>query len=373
MGYLKLKNSIKLKIPVVEAKIKVHSEDSKNFNKYSQYILKLLYEKKSVEYISQITKFKKEQIENEIIFLIKYGLVNNNELDSYSLSEIGERIVTQIDEIDSFNSKNIKVLIDKYTGAVIKYSDDLVKVDGGIYKIVKDTYRNLNPVNSKRFFEENYNYYFTKSNLEELDIELYLGSEYWIEIEFDKLCELIDVDSVNGIVRNGQVEFIQEGDSEKLLIQDEEDGIKSLVIKGTVYKFKLIIRDESLNKYRNYIDKIRDLNELDETLVTANAKAIMNRFYLEENLNKELRSIFFDSISGIFTSKDIVFENTTRGNNCKISPIVKFDSLGTEQMRGIMKICFPNISEAMDINFDLRYELESEIDVFRKIPTSLIY
>lgn len=177
-----------------------------------------MYEKKSVQYISEITKFKKEQIENEIAFLVKYGLVSyNQELDLYLLSDLGESIVTKIDEIDLFNSKNIKVLIDKYTGAVIKYRDDLVKVEGGYYKIVKDTYKNLNPVNSKRFFKENYNYYFTKSSLEDLDVELYLEDEYWIEIGIDKLRGFIDIDIADGFINNEKV-----------------------------YKFLLSVRDESL-------------------------------------------------------------------------------------------------------------------------------
>ena len=375
MSYIELKNAINIKIPVIEAQLMVCSDDSNNFNKYSQFILKLLYEKRTVEYISEITKFKKEQIENEIEFLIKYGMLNEKQdSDIYSLTDVGIKIVTQIDEIDSFNRRNIKVLIDKYTGAVIKYRNDLVKVDGGIYKIVKDTYKNLNPVNSKRFLLQNYNEYFSDSTIEDLDVELNLYSEFWVEIKLYKLRELVDYRNSIGYFKLPELNFILEGNSEELLEQDEEDGIKSLVIKGIVYKFKLKVCDENLNIYRNYIDKIIDLNKLDENLITENAKNIMNRFYLEESINKELnRPIYLDSVSGIITMKDPEIKGTVRGNICTIEPIVKIEKLSEAHLKSIIKTSFNNVIEAVDNNFTVKYELIDEIEVIKKIPTSLIY
>lgn len=375
MSYIELKNAINIKIPVIEAQLMVCSDDSNNFNKYSQFILKLLYEKKTTEYIAEITKFKKEQIEDEIEFLIKYGMVNKEQdVDIYSLTDVGIKIVTQIEEIDSFNRRNIKVLIDKYTGAVIKYRNDLVKVDGGIYKIVKDTYKNLNPVNSKRFLLQNYNEYFSNSNIKDLDVELNLYSEFWIEIKLYKLREFVDYKNSIGYFNLQELNFILEDNSEKLLEQDEEDGIKSLAIKGIVYKFKVNVSDENLNIYRNYIDKIMDLNELDENLITENAKSIMNRFYLEENINKELnRPIYLDSVSGVITMKEPKIEGQATGNICTIEPIVKIEKLSEVYLKSVIKHAFNNVIEAVDNNFTVKYELIDEIEVIKKIPTSLIY
>lgn len=375
MSYIQLRDAINIKIPVIEAQLRVHSEDSNNFNRYSQFVLKLLYERKTIEYISEVTKFKKEQIENEIEILIKYGLVVKEQgNDIYSLTDIGIKIVTQIDEIDSFNSRNIQVLIDKYTGAVIKYKDDLVKVEGGNYKIVKDTYRNINPVNSKRFLKDNYSNYFTNSTLEDLDVDLNLHNEFWIEMKLCKLRELINHSGSIGYFNFPELKVIPTSNSEELLVQNEEEGIKPLVIKGSVYKFKLTVCDESLNKYRDYIDKIIALNDLGENLITENAKSIMNRFYLEQSINKELNQIiYFDSISGIITLEEILFEKPVRGNVCTIDPIIKMDRLGEDHLRGIIKSAFKSVIEAIDSNFVVEYEFLGEIDIYKKVPTDLIY
>lgn len=377
MFCLKLNNDniIKSKIPVIEAYINVTSEDSSNFNKYSLYILKLVSKEKKIDYIEEVTKFKKEQIESELEILKSYGLIKK-ERENYEITQIGYQLVNQINEINQFNKKKIKVLIDKSTGLIIEYKDNYEKISKETYRFVKDTYNNLNPVNSKKFFKEHYESLFKNSDIEYIDIEIKLSQEeYWIERYITNITSLLDYEKSVCYLSSPKIGIQEDEVSEAdLLLEEENMGISSRQISGIICKVKFELQDLSLNKYRKVKEELYNLSVENNELLSEYAIQIIEKFNFEDKLNKEIeREIYFDSISGCITFEHSDVNIKKYQNLINVEPIIDFNNLTDKCKFDILKICFKDILKDIDNNdYKLKCEIQ-ELKVVKEVPYEILY
>lgn len=369
MQYVKSTIKHKIQIPVIEAGIKAVTEDYKNLNKYTYYLLNLLFEGKDIDYIADVTQFNKWQIENEIENLLKYGLADMD-ADSFVISDLGREVIKRSKEINNFNERNEKVLIDKFTGAVLKYDADYKVVENRKYTVIKDIYKNVNPSNSKEYFVENYGASFEDVDTEDIDIELNLKNEYWIEIDTANFKSMIEKDEADGILTRSELNQYS-CDNGK-----DEQALDSLLVKGIIYKINVNYENKDLNMYRSSIDSLKEINEIDNSLLSDKGRRLIELYEEEENLNSYSRPVYFDSISGFFNITGEFSSDKVKRNSMalKFNEIIKFDDLNEDIIRKITGFLNNEIEKILNNNeYNVIFELEKELEVVKEVDYREIY
>ena len=313
MGYAVLNNNQKIKIPVIEAYMKITTADEKNLNEYNRLILKMLKDKRDLCYIEEIVKFKKIQIENELKSLEKYKLIENINVE-YILSELGMNLISKIEEVENFNKRKEKVLIDKYSEAILKYNDNLKMEKGNTYRISKDKYLNINPVNSKAYFKKEYSEEFEFIDIDDIDIEINLGTEYWIEINLNTVKYFIDKEKIKGHLKNISKSCDIENEKE-LNEYCENNRLRNIQCIGNVYKIDIDPYDKKNNNYKEIINEIKKIYNFDKKLLSDNGVEIIDRENKEQEVKNILTAtIYVDSITGAFTDSYIEEKTKKRGS-----------------------------------------------------------
>lgn len=369
MNYLKSNSKEKIKIPVIEAEIKVITEDYKNLNKYTYYLLNLLYEGKTIEYIAEIIKFNKWQIENELQLLSKYGLVDNED-NEFIITSLGKDVINRSREINSFNEKKEKILIDKLTGSVLRFNGNYEIVRDRVYRVVKDTYKNINPTNSKEFFLDNYYDEFKNINVDEIDIEFNLKDEYWIEFEIVNYKTALEVMEAGGIIFGNEKNLgtLDEGKYNNL--------VDKLIVKTKLYKINYNFENTDLNIYRHSIDSLKQIQLLDEELLSAKAKNLINLYDEEKSLNAQCKALFIDSVSGMFNDTGEYSSHRIRRNSMAIEmkEFIDFKDISENQIKSIIIFLNEHLKEFIDNDkYKINYNLEEEIIVNKEISHEVIY
>lgn len=369
MTYIKSTVEQKIKIPVIEAEIKVLTDDYKNLNKYTYYLLNLLFESKNIDYIADITKFNRWQIENELEILSKYGLVHNEE-DNYLISNLGKEVIKRSREINVFNERKEKVLIDKLTGAILNYNAEYKKIDDKKYTIVKDIFKNINPSNSKEYFFENYCNYFNDIDIEDIDVELTLKDEYWIEFRINNYKAIIEAKEADGILRKNEIELYSSDNEEELNVLD------NLIVKGILYKINVSYENENINGYRNSINSLKEISAIDETLLSDKGKYLLGLHEQEEKLNSCSKPIYFDSISGFFNNTGDFSSDKVKRNSMtiRLDKIIQFKDLYEDNIKKISGFLDKDIGEVLNQNrYKVKYELENEFEVTKEVDYRELY
>lgn len=369
MNYLKSNSKEKIKIPVIEAEIKVITEDYKNLNKYMYYLLNLLYEGKTIEYIAEIIKFNKWQIENELESLSKYGLVHNED-DRFRISPLGKEVINRSREINSFNERKERILIDKLTGSILRFNGNYEVVKDRVYRVVKDTYKNINPTNSKEFFLENYCDEFKNIKVEDIDIELNLKEEYWIEFEIVNHKTALEVIEASGII------FGNEKDIGTLDEGKYNDLVDKLIVKTKLYKINYKFENTDLNIYRHSIDSLKQIQLLDEELLSAKAKNLINLYEEEKLLNSNCKTLFIDSVSGMFNDTGKYSSHRIRRNSMTIEmkEFIAFKDISENQIKSIIIFLNEQLKGFIgDGRYKINYSLEEELIVNKEISHEVIY
>lgn len=371
MNYVKSAYIQKIQIPVIEAEINLVTTDYKNLNKYTYFLLNLLYDGNSIECIEELTQFNRWQIENELEVSSKYGLVSKSEHE-FLISNLGIDVIKRSREIDIFNNRKEKVLIDKLTGAILKKDANYKKVHNRNYKVVKDNYKNINPCNSKEYFIDNYGAQFEEVNIEEIDIELILGEEYWIEFEISNFKTVIEYEEANGISN------IKIKSKDIYCIENIEScyDLDKLIIRGKVYKINYRFENSELNMYRHSIDSLKQLSILDNELLSDKAKNIIDLYEEELMLNERVNLIYFDSISGLFNNTRNLSNEKIRRKSMAIelNEIIKFEDISEGHLIGMINILDEKLKFKLESGrYKLNYSLVDEIAVTKEVPHEIIY
>lgn len=367
--YVNSKIKQKIQIPVIEAEIKAVTEDYKNLNKYTYYLLNLLFEAKDTEYIADITQFNKWQIENELKNLLKYGLAIM-EGNSFVISDLGREVIRRSKEINNFNERNEKVLIDKLTGAVLNYNADYEVIENRKYTVIKDIYKNVNPSNSKEYFIKNFGNSFEDINVEDIDIELNLKKEYWIEIDIENFKCLIEKDEADGRLRKSDLNHYS-CDAEK-----DTQVLDNLLVKGNIYKINVNYENKNLNSYRSSITSLKEINEFDNSLLSDKGRTIIKLYEEEERLNSYSKPLYFDSISGFFNTTGEFSSDKVKRNSMtiKLDERIKFEDLNEDNIRKMTSFLNEEIEEILNGNeYNIIFELEKEFEIIKEVDYREIY
>lgn len=372
MLYVNLKKKQVIKLPVAEAEFKINTADTKNLNEYTYYLLSVLKEEKTIDYIADIVKFKRNQIENELRSLEKYELVQNKGED-YTLTDIGYNVVYTIDEAKKFNLRNEKVLIDKYSEAILNYNDDLKVIEGKPHRFAKDKYKNISPVNSKSYFEKKYLDNFDYIDSEEIDIELKLGKEYWIEVEASCVRCLINKKDVKGIISVGNSIVSEIGEIsmlDEILEECDKDRIRSLLCRGVVYKVKIDIRDKKLDKYRSMLENLNQLNKFDNELLSDKAIDILYRAIKEEKVQENItKYIYIDSISGVYTNENNFENSKVRGSVIDLTSNFSEYDIPSDEIANIIH----NLEDEDLDEYTIEHKVVGKIEVVKEVPYKVLY
>lgn len=370
MDYAILNRAQKVKIPVIEAYIKITTADEKNLNNYNRFILKFLKDNKDVSYMQEILKFKKSQIEDELKALQKYKLVEFVD-EKYILSELGLSLISKIEEVEIFNKRKEKVLIDKYSEAILNYRNDLKIVKGNNYKISKDKYMNINPVNSKDYFEKKYLDEFKFINIDDIDIEVELGKEYWIELDISTIKYFIDINGIKGYLNNISNLFSIE--DKELINYCEHNRLRDIQCVGTIYKINVIPYDIELDKYRDIIENLNIIEKFNKDLLSNKGIEIINRKKNEEKMKEFLSSsIYLDSVTGAFTDLYEEEEIKKRGNSIHLDSNV---NLSQDDIEYIVNLLYTDEIKKLknqNCTYYFKYSLE-KLEVIKNIPFNIFY
>lgn len=370
MDYAILNRAQKIKIPVMEACMKITTADEKNLNNYNRFILKFLKDNKDVSYMQEILKFRRTQIENELKALQKYKLVEFVD-EKYILSELGLSLISKIEEVESFNERKEKVLIDKYSEAILNYRTDLKIVKGKNYKISKDKYMNVNPVNSKDYFEKKYADEFKFIDIDDIDIEIELVKEYWIEIDVNTIKYFIDKNEIKGYLSNISNLFSIE--DKELINYCENNRLRDIQCIGIIYKINVIPYDIELDKYRDIIENLNIIQNFDENLLSNRGIDVINRKKNEEKMKEILgSSIYLDSVTGAFTDLYKEEEIKKGGNSVYLDSNI---NLSQDDIEYIVNLLYSDEIKKLkneNCTYYFKYSFE-KLEVIKNIPFNILY
>lgn len=387
--YVKLANPHTVLWPVIEGNIRISSEEIDDINRYHQFLLLLIGRGKDIEYISDIVGFGREQIVKEIEYMIKYGMVEASDSEGqYELTELGRDRVRLIGEINEFNAGHYKVFVDQVTGGVsgcdeepVEDGEDIEDLPVLVPRIIREPYGNLNPVNSKQYFTETYHLESVKDEeIESIDVELKLDRGLKIKRVVNYGPKLIAGSVVGYLNKNFNDEVYEDNAESSHSSESQEDdsssddlGILPIFAVGRVYPVKLQIRISGFDKYRHAYDTLLSLRGLDPELLTHKADEIIKALDTEMAMNRHLKTVYVDTISGNIY-KNFDREDIRRRPQIEIPEQYEIKDLAPSVFEEAVENILKDEFGSMEYDFDVLYEAGEPFTVIKEVNAgSLLY
>ncbi len=378
MEYIIPKEAQRYRLPILEAYLKVSSQESSNLNRYNQYLLELLYKNKSIDYICDITKFKQSQVEDELLTLVAYDMVEMSQTDgTYTLTKLGTSIVKGLEEVEKFNKEHIKVLIDKNSGTIICDDVEYLHEKENSYriKIVKDIYRNLNPANAKNLLIDEFETWFEHIECEDLDVELELGEESWVEVNSNVVVPFVEEGDAVCTLQMPGIDIVKDDlNLDEIMELNEKQGVNPVCVEGVVYPIYFKVKNYSIDQYREHIALIKQLGEIDDELLSGKSVNIIKAYEIEQHINSEiLKTVYVDGISGRITLHEPLKEKKLVRNPLAMDTIFKMENIKEDTLKKIAKGVFKELEiYLVDNQLIIEHEVGAAIKVRKELPLQIL-
>lgn len=337
-----LETPIKIYCPIMKAKLTVSCELLDQMSEFTRYILYLIgkgYEPYDINEILELGEFI---IREEIDYITKIGLVVNTS-EGYDLSEIGQSYFNILCVLEEINKDGISVDINCFNGIIMEPSqavyddkdceEDIFKLR---VKIIKELYQNRNPSNSREYILEKFNN-IIYSNMSEEEVEkLYVTLSY----ERGSSYKLMYIDKVGSIIRN----------------QDEKIDY-DMILVHEVIPFKLNIRILELEKYRNILSTLNNLDNFEKGLISDKSMQLLDLRIEEEFINLEQHKFYFDKLTKQVTEKIEVSYQDRR-----------ISTIRSDNERNEVHLSNNQIDELLEENdWYYKYGIETEIITYENL------
>ncbi|MFW6015779.1 MAG: hypothetical protein ACOCRK_05030 [bacterium] len=376
MQYIKLDETIKIYCPMMKASMQVSSEKVKQMNQLSKFILYVIKDGGDSDLIASITMLDKLVIEEELMYLKQEGLLESIEDGKYILSDLGIRYQRYISKIERFNDKDITVLVNKYSGEILKNQDLFTEKNKNYEqyclpnKIVKILYHNPDPANSKDFLFS-IGLFDDLIEQEKADIHTHIrfkNHNFYYEMEAINLPVRLEEDYCLTLHKTEEREIKK---SDNLLIDR-----KRIWLERSYLKFKLKSSFPALNKYRKTIKQLENIYKDNKELLSDKALGLMKLFLREKKMNKETY-FYLDQYTGeIFANLD---ENSKNVHPKKIMNLpVEYELNDIEDVDKNLLIrdnilCEKNINKEIGIDIvDIQVEYYDKIKKCYQVPVNLV-
>lgn len=317
-----LETPIKIYCPIMKAKLTVSCELLDQMSEFTRYILYLIGEGYALYDIDEILELGEFIIREEIDYVTKIGLVENT-TEGYKLSEVGESYFNILCVLEEINKNEIIADINCFNGMIMKPSETVYEekdCEEDIFrlsvKIIKELYQNRNPANSREYILEKFDI-MLNSNMSKEQIEkLYVTLIY----EKGRSYKLMYINKARSIMRT-----------------QEEKSDNDMILVHEVIPFKFNIEILHLEKYRNILSTLKNLNLFEEGLISDKSIQLLKLKQEEELINFEQHKFYFDTLTKQLTNK---IENSY--NDRRISTIQSYEdynefSLGEGQIDELLQ------------------------------------
>jgi hypothetical protein len=286
-------------VPVLKAQVCVVSNQLNELSRFSQFILYAIGIGEDYDEIMRITQLGKIVIEEEIRYLIKIGLLTEEEdLTSTSLTEHGHDLYEIMIQVYAFNDRKEEVLINCLTGDLEKLNDyelvypnernqDVVSLKE---KIIRELYQNQDPFDSRDFVFEQYEFGdLDKEQKEDIHVEIRYSHDIFYLIRRFKSVP---------IPENQDAFFKVEPDIEIYESSQTYEEQTYLFVERDYYKLDLVLSFDSLVNYRTVLSTLNNLFRFDSDLISKKATSLLELEKEEQELNQHGYSFYYDPVTG---------------------------------------------------------------------------
>lgn len=285
--YIKYQN--KIYIPIQVVKISFHKKEELSLNTFQNFILEAIDSGCNLDQIVDATLLTKNVVETEIIQMINQKLLIRED-EKITLSDLSKKIQMISKSVINLNKEEKEICINLVTGDIESLNEKIIidKVDEKklfIYpKITEKTLDGISLEDNITFLET---YMDSFKEMHEDDIAIILNSVF---IEFETI---------------GGKKYIEKtiyripciiGYNSIL----SEQNKNSITAKGLVYKIKYKIESEIVNKYKNVISELNNINTIDNTLLSERGLYVLKQNKICKEYNNTELVCFYDTISGQF-------------------------------------------------------------------------
>lgn len=270
-------------VPTYEATLQVGSTLLDSINEFDLFLLFCIGTHANYETILDTIELGDSLLTEELMNLSKWGLITSENVDNskeYRLTSLGEKYFRTMNCLDFFNNRNEKISVNAFNGRVVNMLYENNKDDKNDIKlpqkIIKELYKNSNIANSKDFLLSKFsNIFFNTFKLEEdeinsLETRVKIGKFYSSRIS-------IDLKSITEL--------------------KEESKVIDICIQERIIKAIINVENKTLNKYRNSLIQISDMQKKYPELFSQNFDELMKLFEEEKNKNYRLEPIYL--LSGL--------------------------------------------------------------------------
>lgn len=280
-----LNQPISIFCPMVSAKVTISSELLDDIGQFTKFIIWALGSGYMTDDIDNVIEIGDYVIKDEMNYLCEVGMMQHSD-ESYSLTRLGNEYFTLIKVIDEFNSLEIIAHINCHTGLLepprekIYSFDEANNLGHRLSSIIaKEFLQNKDYENAKEYVFSNLGEMFVNLNQKQIkSIYVELKNEWQ---EFYKHLILESVPDFNEDMQSEAVKDVQ-----------------SILLKRTIYSFQYKVINNDLNYYRNAIDTLKILKNLDANLLSDKSFELINLKNEESSINAGIKPIYLDAVSG---------------------------------------------------------------------------
>lgn len=278
-------------------------------NPFTRFILWARSKNYSINYIANTIELSEETICTECNYL-KYIRFMDNQ---FNLTDEGKIFVERCEIIDTFNKKNFGIFINGFTGEIESVNVKLLP--SAIQKLTLPEKINLKVLQQS-------NTYFLRNAVEDIlhhEFGMY-DNEFFSSIKV----------RTNGNPEHcGFIEYCHTASS-------ETEANTPIYFISDVGEFQFKAENQEIGYYRHAISTLEAINTLDEELLSAKSKNILEKSLQEKIIQNRYASIFYDFVDAEFCGENICKDIKNEGGYLVIeSSEMEYDKV----MKKIMKEC----------------------------------